>query len=243
MMMPPARGPVTTAVTCPTTRVHPAVIAQAAATASLLTEGRFTLGVGTGEALNEHVTGAAWPPAAERQEMLEEAVTIIAELLTGEQLTHHGPHYEVHTARLYSVPEVPPPVYVTGFGEQSARLAARIGDGFVCVSPQADLVKTYRDEGGGDRRAGTRAVRHRHQGIRAGRVRRGVPLPGRRTTRRGLRVLRQPGPPPRTERLTGLKVLSCALRVTTGCAYVRVARPGLRLPRPWDGPVRTVRRD
>ncbi len=143
--------PVTTAVTCPTTRIHPAVIAQAAATASLLTGGRFALGVGTGEALNEHVTGAKWPPAAERQEMLEEAVTIIAELLTGEQLTHHGKYYEVDTARLYSVPEVPPPVYVSGFGENSARLAARIGDGFMCVGPQADLVKLYRESGGGDR--------------------------------------------------------------------------------------------
>lgn len=74
--------PVTTAMTCPTTWIHPAVIAQAAATASLLTDGKFTLGVDTGEALNEHVTGAKWPPAAERQEMLEEAITIIAELLT-----------------------------------------------------------------------------------------------------------------------------------------------------------------
>ena len=126
-----------------------AIIAQAAATASLLTEGRFTLGVGTGEALNEHITGAKWPAAAERQEMLEEAVTIIAELFTGEQLTHHGRHYQVDTARLYSVPEVPPPIYVSGFGEQSARLAARIADGFICMGPQADLIKLYRDEGGG----------------------------------------------------------------------------------------------
>ncbi len=140
--------PVTTAVTCPTTRIHPAVIAQAAATASLLTGGRFTLGVGTGEALNEHVTGAQWPPAAERQDMLEEAVAIIAELFTGQQLTHHGRYYEVDTARLYSVPQAPPPIYVSGFGESSARLAARIGDGFICVSPDADLVKLYRDEGG-----------------------------------------------------------------------------------------------
>jgi G6PDH family F420-dependent oxidoreductase len=143
--------PVTTAVTCPTTRVHPAVIAQAAATASLLTDGKFTLGVGTGEALNEHITGAKWPPAAERQEMLEEAVTVMAELLTGEQLTHHGKYYQVDTARLYSVPKVPPPIYVSGFGESSARLAARIGDGFMCMSPEADLVKLYRDQGGGDR--------------------------------------------------------------------------------------------
>ena len=143
--------PVTTAVTCPTARIHPAVIAQAAATAGLLTGGKFTLGVGTGEALNEHITGAHWPPAAQRQEMLEEAVTIIAELFTGEQLTHHGKYYEVDTARLYSAPTVPPPIYVSGFGESSAQLAARIGDGFMCVGPQADLVKVYRDQGGGDR--------------------------------------------------------------------------------------------
>jgi G6PDH family F420-dependent oxidoreductase len=143
--------PVTTAVTCPTVRIHPAVIAQAAATASLLTGGKFTLGVGTGEALNEHITGAKWPPAAERQEMLEEAVTIIAELFTGEQLTRHGKYYDVDTARLYSVPEVPPSIYVSGFGADSARLAARIGDGFMNVSPEAELVKLYRAEGGGNR--------------------------------------------------------------------------------------------
>jgi G6PDH family F420-dependent oxidoreductase len=143
--------PVTTAVTCPTVRTHPAVIAQAAATASLLTGGRFTLGVGSGEALNEHITEAKCPPAAGRQEMLEEAVTIIAELFTGEQLTHHGKYYEVDTARLYSVPEVPPSIYVSGFGESSARLAARIGDGFMCVDPDADLVRLYREAGGGDR--------------------------------------------------------------------------------------------
>jgi G6PDH family F420-dependent oxidoreductase len=107
------------------------------ATASLLTDGKFTLGVGTGEALNEDVTGAKWPPAEERQEMLEEAVTIITGLLTGEQLTHAGQHYQVDTARLYSVPRVPPPVYVSGFGEKSARLAARIADGYICMGPQA----------------------------------------------------------------------------------------------------------
>jgi G6PDH family F420-dependent oxidoreductase len=143
--------PVTTAVTCPTTRIHPAIIAQAAATVSLLTDGKFNLGVGTGEALNEHVTGAKWPAADERLEMLEEAVTIIAELFTGEQLTHDGKHYQVDTARLYSVPRVPPPVYLSGFGEKSARLAARIADGYICMGPQADLIKLYRDEGGAGR--------------------------------------------------------------------------------------------
>src|ERR1700750_2062197 len=106
--------PITTSVTCPTTRIHPAIIAQVAATSGLLTGGRFNLGVGTGEALNEHITGAKWPAAEERLEMLEEAVTIIAELFTGEQLTHRGRHYQVDTAPLYSVPKVPPPVYVSG---------------------------------------------------------------------------------------------------------------------------------
>jgi G6PDH family F420-dependent oxidoreductase len=142
--------PIGTAVTCPTTRIHPAIIAQAAATAGVLAGGGFTLGVGTGEALNEHVTGAKWPAAAERREMLEEAVTIIAELFTGEQLTYHGKHYDVETARLYTLPETPPPIYVSGFGEKSARLAARIADGFICMGPAADLVKLFRETGGGD---------------------------------------------------------------------------------------------
>jgi G6PDH family F420-dependent oxidoreductase len=143
--------PITTSVTCPTTRIHPAIVAQAAATASLLTNGKFNLGVGTGEALNEHITGAKWPAAEERQEILEEAVTVIAELFTGKLVTHRGQHYEVDTARLYSVPTVPPPIYVSGFGEKSAQLAARIADGFICMGPQADLIKLYRDEGGGDK--------------------------------------------------------------------------------------------
>ncbi|HEX4093061.1 MAG TPA: TIGR03557 family F420-dependent LLM class oxidoreductase [Trebonia sp.] len=141
--------PITTAVTCPTTRIHPAIIAQAAATAGLLTDGKFTLGVGTGEALNEHVTGEPWPAAEVRRDMLEEAVGIIAELFAGGQVTHHGPHYTVETARLYSRPDRPPPIYVSGFGEQSAELAARIADGYICIGPEADLVKRFRDQGGG----------------------------------------------------------------------------------------------
>jgi G6PDH family F420-dependent oxidoreductase len=129
-----------------------------------LTGGKFNLGVGTGEALNEHVTCAKWPAAEERQEMLEEAVTIIAELFTGEQLTSRGSHYQVETARLYSMPRVPP-AYVSGFGEKSARIA----DGYVCMGPQADLIKLYRDEGGGDRpcRAASRAAGRRMPARRA----------------------------------------------------------------------------
>ncbi|MBV9382204.1 MAG: LLM class F420-dependent oxidoreductase [Streptosporangiaceae bacterium] len=143
--------PVTTAVTCPLMRIHPAVIAQATATSALLTEGRFTLGVGTGEALNEHILGAAWPSAEERLEMLEEAVQVIRDLMTGRLITRHGKHYTVETARLYSLPETPPPIFMSAFGEKALRVAARIADGYMCVQPNADLVRRYRDYGGGDR--------------------------------------------------------------------------------------------
>ena len=108
--------PITTAVTCPIMRMHPALVAQGAATAALLTEGRFTLGVGTGEALNEHIMGQRWPSAAERLEMLEEAVGLIRELFTGEQVRPPGQHFTAETARLYSVPRQPPPIYISGFG-------------------------------------------------------------------------------------------------------------------------------
>ena len=143
--------PVTTAVTCPLLRTHPAIIAPAAATSSLLSGGRFTLGVGSGEALNEHILGTAWPSAEERLEMLEEAVEVIRELLSGRLITHHGPHYRVDTARLYSVPGSPPPVFMSGFGEKAIKLAARPSDGYICVQPNANFVRLYRDSGGGDR--------------------------------------------------------------------------------------------
>lgn len=143
--------PVTTAVTCPTVRLHPAIIAQAATTSALLSDGRFTLGVGSGEALNEHITGARWPSAEDRLDMLEEAVQVIRELFTGQLITHHGTHYTVDTARLYSVPGSPPPIFMSGFGEKAVQLAARIADGYICVQPNADLVRLYRDSGGGDR--------------------------------------------------------------------------------------------
>jgi G6PDH family F420-dependent oxidoreductase len=143
--------PVYTAVSCPLYRQHPAIVAQAAATCALLTDGRFGLGVGTGEALNEHVTGGEWPAAERRLEMLEEAVGIIRELFSGRLVTAHGPHYTVETARLYSVPDKPPPVYMSGFGEKAIQLAARIADGYMSVQPDADFVRLYRESGGGDR--------------------------------------------------------------------------------------------
>src|SRR4051812_17874753 len=103
--------PVTTAVTCPTVRTHPVIVAQAAATASVMLDGKFALGVGSGEALNEHILGTVWPTADVRLEMLEEAVEIIRALWTGEVVSHRGPHYTVDTARIYTRLEQPPPLY------------------------------------------------------------------------------------------------------------------------------------
>ncbi len=142
------RLPVTTAVTCPTIRTHPAIIAQAAATSAVMLEGRFNLGVGTGEALNEHVTGAGWPEADVRLEMLEEAVAVIRTLWEGGQRSHRGPHYTVENARIYDLPDAPPPILVSGFGPKAIDVAARIGDGFVTTSPDADGIGQYRSGGG-----------------------------------------------------------------------------------------------
>jgi G6PDH family F420-dependent oxidoreductase len=143
--------PITTAVTCPLMRQHPAVVAQAAATSALLTRNRFRLGVGTGEALNEHIFGGAWPSAEQRLEMLDEAVHVIRGLLRGRLVSHYGEHYTVETARLYSTPDVLPPIYMSGFGGKAIKLAARIADGYMCVQPNADFVRLYRESGGGDR--------------------------------------------------------------------------------------------
>jgi G6PDH family F420-dependent oxidoreductase len=145
--------PITTAVTCPLLRTRPHVVAHAAVTSALLTGGRFTLGVGTGEALNEHITGARWPSADERLEMLEEAVEVIRKLFSGRLVNHRGRHYTVETARLYSVPEQPPPIYMSGFGEKAIKLAARIADGYMSTMPNPDFIRLYRESGGGDRPA------------------------------------------------------------------------------------------
>lgn len=142
--------PVTTAVTCPLIRVHPAIVAQAAATSAVLLEGRFVLGVGTGEALNEHVLGDRWPPLDVRLEMLEEAVGLIRELWSGRQVTHRGRHYTVEQARLYTRPERPPPVYVSAFGPRALQVAARVGDGLCATRPDADLVAAFRSAAGPD---------------------------------------------------------------------------------------------
>lgn len=141
--------PVTTAVTCPTVRINPVVVAQAAATSAVMLDGRFTLGVGTGEALNEHVLGDAWPTHDVRMEMLEEAVALMRRLWEGDFVNHHGRHYTADTARIYTLPDERPPVYVSGFGPEATDLAARIGDGYVTTSPDRDLIGRFRDASGG----------------------------------------------------------------------------------------------
>ena len=149
--------PVTTAVTCPTLRIHPAVIAQAAATSAVMLDGRFNLGIGSGEALNEHILGTHWPEADVRLKMLEESVEVMRTLWSGGQRSHRGRHYTVENARIYDLPESPPPVLVSGFGPKAVRLAARIGDGFVTTSPDKDSIELYRSEGGtGPVHAGTK---------------------------------------------------------------------------------------
>jgi G6PDH family F420-dependent oxidoreductase len=140
--------PITTLVTCPTVRTHPAVVAQAAATSAVFTRGGFRFGVGTGEALNEHITGEGWPRFEARAEMLEEAVEIVRMLLTGDLVNYDGAYYTVDNARLYTIPDTPVPIYVSAFGPQSARLAGEIGDGLVTVKPDRELIETFRAAGG-----------------------------------------------------------------------------------------------
>ena len=140
---------VTTAVTCPTVRIHPAVIAQAAATSAVLLDDRFTLGVGSGEALNEHILGDAWPEADVRLEMLEESIEVIRGLWEGGQFSHYGVHYAVQNARVYTLPLQPPAILVSGFGPKAVDLAARVGDGYVAVMPDKELVDRFRQHGGG----------------------------------------------------------------------------------------------
>jgi len=145
--------PVTTAVTCPTLRIHPAVIAQAAATSAVMLGGRFNLGIGSGEALNEHIFGDAWPSADVRLEMLEESVEVMRLLWEGGTKDYEGRHYVVENARLYTLPDEPPPVLVSGFGPKAVQLAAEIGDGYVNVGPDAELLELFRSSGGGDKPA------------------------------------------------------------------------------------------
>ena len=132
-------------VTCPTFRIHPAILAQATATAAHLFDGRFTWGVGSGEALNEHVLGDRWPPADLRLSMLEEAVQIVRRLWAGEQVTHRGEHYTVENARIYDAPDAPPPIVVSAFGPSATKLAARIGDGLWVTGTASDTIGRFHE--------------------------------------------------------------------------------------------------
>lgn len=139
---------VMTGVTCPTIRIHPAIIAQAAATVAAMMPGRFLLGVGTGENLNEHILGDRWPAYDVRAEMLEEAIDVIRLLWEGGTQSFYGLYYTVENACVYTLPEQLPPILVAGAGPSSAELAGRMGDGFVSTAPKQEVVDTFEEAGG-----------------------------------------------------------------------------------------------
>lgn len=140
--------PVMTGVTCPTTRIHPAIIAQAAATTAALMPGRFSLGVGSGENLNEHILGDRWPSVEIRQERLRDAVQVIRGLWEGGLVSHRGEHYEVENARVYTLPDETPPILVATAGDAATRLAGEIGDGLIGLAPKEDMLRLFRESGG-----------------------------------------------------------------------------------------------
>jgi G6PDH family F420-dependent oxidoreductase len=139
-----------TAVTCPTFRYHPAVVAQAAATVSLLTGSRFRLGLGSGERLNEHVIGGGWPAPSVRQERFEEAIALIRMLFEadGEERSHCGVYFDLDRARLFDVPDPPPEILVAAGGPRAARIAADKADGLIATEPSSEITRAYRDAGG-----------------------------------------------------------------------------------------------
>jgi coenzyme F420-dependent glucose-6-phosphate dehydrogenase len=140
--------PFGTAVTCPTFRIHPLIVAQAAATAAVMMPGRFFLGVGSGEYLNEHITGSDWPRPAIRLDMLEEAVHLIRTVWQGSWQNFDGNYYTVKDARLFTLPDTPPPIMVAGSKPRAAELAGRIGDGLIGTVPKRELVQKFEKAGG-----------------------------------------------------------------------------------------------
>ncbi len=151
--------PLMTYVTCPIIRYHPVVVAQKAATVQTLSGGRFRLGLGAGERLNEHVTGVPWPSVGVRHQMLAEAIEIIAPLLAGETVNHHGRHYRADQARLWDPPSQPVPLGVAVSGPESCRLAGARADAMVAVEPRAELGEMFDAAGGsGKPRIGQLAV-------------------------------------------------------------------------------------
>jgi G6PDH family F420-dependent oxidoreductase len=145
-----------TYVTCPTMRYHPAVVAQKAATVALLSEGRFMLGLGAGENLNEHVVGRGWPPVNVRHEMLEEALQIISALFEGGYVNFTGAHFRVDSAKLWDVPETGVPIGIAVSGAQSVSTLAPLADHLIAVEPKADLIDLWNDakEGASTRKIG-----------------------------------------------------------------------------------------
>jgi coenzyme F420-dependent glucose-6-phosphate dehydrogenase len=141
-----------TGVTCPTVRIHPGIIAQAAATVGAMMPGRFFLGVGSGENLNEHIFGDRWPETDVRLEMLEEAVQVIRQLWQGGVQSHHGKHYTVENARIYTLPDEPIDIVVAGSGPKASELAGRIGDGFCTTSADPKLKEAFDKAGGAGKR-------------------------------------------------------------------------------------------
>ncbi len=137
-----------TGVTCPMIRIHPAIIAHASATVACLMPGRFFLGVGTGENLNEHVLGAKWPAPDERLEMLEEAVAVMRQLWQGGYQTHRGKHYTFENLRIFDLPDEPVEIAVAAMQPQAAELAGRIGDALVNVAPKEEIIDKFDDAGG-----------------------------------------------------------------------------------------------
>jgi G6PDH family F420-dependent oxidoreductase len=142
---------VATGVTCPIGRIHPVILAQATATVAAMMPGRFRFGVGTGEALNEHITGDVWPDYELRAEMLEEAIELIRELWKGEQLSHYGEHFTVVNARIYDTPPEPVPVIYAASGPKAAEAAGRLADAMVITSADKELVQAFRGSGGRDK--------------------------------------------------------------------------------------------
>ncbi|MBC9718961.1 LLM class F420-dependent oxidoreductase [Streptomyces sp. TRM66268-LWL] len=143
-----SRIPLMTYVTCPTMRYHPAVVAQKAATMQLLSEGRFRLGLGSGENLNEHVVGAGWPSAQVRLGMLEEAVEIIRALFTGDNVNHQGTHFDVSNARLWDLPDDLPPIGIAVSGEHSCSVAGRLADLVIATEAKQELLTSFDAHGG-----------------------------------------------------------------------------------------------
>ena len=147
-----------TGVTCPTIRIHPVIVAQAVASVADMFEGRFYFAVGSGEKLNEHVTGQYWPPVSVRQDMLREAIALIRKLWQGEYTTEQGRFFTVENARIYTLPETLPEIIVAAGGTDAAKMAAEIGDGIDSTSPDKEVIQTFEQHGGKGTRYGQMTV-------------------------------------------------------------------------------------